>query len=181
MLKNITGNQAGIKASGLRAILERFATYFGLRLSFLVFSTTEQLSMTLQGKDINTHDALSAAEMTKTFLQRQRSDSAFASFYQAVAKEAESLTNEPAVLPRRQGYLHASPTEYFRQQYFEVFDILYIIAETSRRFDRPVFTIMQEMETLLLQYLVLPNLSNQVQHLNQCTKMIWISTILNSS
>ena len=136
------------KAYGLRAILERFATYFGLRLSFLVFSATEQLSVTLQGKDINTHDALSAAEMTKTFLQRQRSDSAFASFYQAVAKEAESHTNEP-VLPRRHSHLHASPTEYLRQQYFEVFDIL--IAEISRRFDRPVFTIMQEIETLLLQ------------------------------
>lgn len=84
------------KASVLRAILERFATYFELRLSFLVFGATEQLSVTLQRRAQN---AISAAEMTRGFLERQRSDSAFASFYQAVVKDAESLTDEP-VLPR---------------------------------------------------------------------------------
>lgn len=45
--------------------------------------------------------------------------------------------------------MYASPSVYFRKQYFEVFDLL--IAEMSRRFDQPVFTIMQEMEILLLQ------------------------------
>ena len=32
------------KASGLRAVLEKFQTYFGLRLASLIFSATEQLS-----------------------------------------------------------------------------------------------------------------------------------------
>ena len=36
------------KASGLLALMEKFSTYYGLKLSFLVFSATEQLFKTLQ-------------------------------------------------------------------------------------------------------------------------------------
>ena len=136
------------KASGLRAVLEKFQTYFGLRLASVIFSATEQLSTTLQGRSINMQEAISAAETTKMFLNRQRSDSAFTSFYDSVVKDAQAFTNEPTV-PRKQGHLYASPSVYYRKQYFEVLDLL--VAEISRRFDQPVFIIMQEIETLLLK------------------------------
>jgi len=39
-----------LKAVGLLTIMEKFSTYFGLQLSHVIFSATEQLSITLQGK-----------------------------------------------------------------------------------------------------------------------------------
>jgi len=41
----------GRRANGLLSQLERFDVYFGLKLSFLVFSGTEQTSICLQRKD----------------------------------------------------------------------------------------------------------------------------------
>ena len=40
------------KPLGLLALMEKFSTYYGLKLSFLVFSATEQLSKTLQSSSI---------------------------------------------------------------------------------------------------------------------------------
>ena len=44
-------DEYGLKAGGFLASLEKFSTYFGLRLSFLLFAASEQLSLSLQGKD----------------------------------------------------------------------------------------------------------------------------------
>ena len=63
-------------------------------------------------------------------------------------KDAQTFTNEPTV-PRKQGHLYASQSVYFRKQYFEVLHLL--VAEILQRFDQPVFTIMQEIETILLK------------------------------
>ena len=123
------GNTAG-KASGLRAVMAKFSTFFGLKLSFLIFSITEQLSVTLQGSNRNVQEASSAAIVARTFLERQRSDSAFLSFYQSVLKEAQPVTDGP-VLPRRRrqpareidtgtpSYYPSSTEAYFRQQYLK--------------------------------------------------------------
>ena len=47
----------------------KFATFFGLKLGHLIFSATEQLLSTLQTHDINTQQAISAANATKHHLQ----------------------------------------------------------------------------------------------------------------
>ena len=46
-----THDEYGRKAGGYLAQMEKFSTFFGLNLSHLIFSGTEQLSLTLQGKD----------------------------------------------------------------------------------------------------------------------------------
>lgn len=46
-----THDEYGRKAGGFLAQMEKFSTFFGLKLSHLVFSGTEQLSISLQGKD----------------------------------------------------------------------------------------------------------------------------------
>ena len=66
----------------------------------------------------------------------------------------------PPVLPRSrqpprrynsgtQEYTHPSPKELYRQQYYEVIDLL--VNEMDRRFDQETFSILQEMETLLIE------------------------------
>ena len=60
---------------------ESFSIYFGLKLSHLLFSGAEQLSLTLQGKDKTIQEATMAAELTVQYLQRQRCGGSFDQFY----------------------------------------------------------------------------------------------------
>ena len=66
----------------------------------MVFSAMEQLSKTLQYRDINAQEVLSSVRMANNFLKQQRSDPAFNSFYEVVVKEAGNVTSEPT-LPRQ--------------------------------------------------------------------------------
>ena len=54
--------------------LEKFSTLFGLRLSHLLFSAAEQVSLTLQKKDIALQDALASLDAAKQFFKRIRFD-----------------------------------------------------------------------------------------------------------
>ena len=58
----------------------KFSSYFGLKMSHLILSATEQLSITLQGKDTTIQDAIQASKLPVDFLERQRCDSAYESF-----------------------------------------------------------------------------------------------------
>lgn len=80
--------------------MEKFSTYFGLKLSYTIFAVTEQLSKTLQSKDICAQEATFAVTKTVSFLQRQRSDSGFMHFYKRIIEESKDITEAP-VLPRQ--------------------------------------------------------------------------------
>ena len=72
----------------------------------MIFGATEQLSATLQYKDINAQEVILAVSAAVGFLERQRSDAAFDTFYGAVVEEAKAYTQEPAlprvrIIPRR--------------------------------------------------------------------------------
>ena len=146
-------------ASGYLALMERFETFFGLQLSYLVFSATEQLSRTLQMHDINTQDTTMAASQAVSFLSRQRSDAAFSEFYQTTVNKAKDLTEPPKLrrqrgIPRRlddgsPNHTFSSPESFFRHQYFQIFDLL--TNELKRRFNQPSFEILKEIESLLVK------------------------------
>ena len=72
---NSTGyDEYAMKAGGFLRMMEKFCTFFALKLCFLVFSSTEQLSCTLQGKDITIQEARGAAVLAESYLRRQRTD-----------------------------------------------------------------------------------------------------------
>ncbi len=128
---NSTGrDEYAMKAGGMLRMLEKFATFFGLKLCFMMFSSTEQLSCTLQSKDI-IQEAEGAAMLAESHLRRQRNEN-FDKFYEWVVSEAQDLTEE-SVLPRRiprqtveelDCHNHETTKEYFRQRYFEVLDVI---------------------------------------------------------
>ena len=88
-----------MKAGGLKRQLEQFGTLFGLKLSHLVFTLTEQLSCTLQAKNTTVQAAISAAYQTESWLKWQRTDEKFDSFYADVLFTSEGLTK--ALTPTR--------------------------------------------------------------------------------
>ena len=97
----------------------------------LVFSATEQLA---QRKTITAEVSIQARDATMAYLQRQRCEEAFNSFYDSVVQEASDKTDKPKLprskkIPKRiddgvDNYQHKTPRDYYRQQYFEVLDIL---------------------------------------------------------
>ena len=140
------------------ALMEKFSTYLGLKVSFMVFSAMEQLSKALQYQDVNAQEVQLSVRMVNNFLKRRRSDSAFNSFYEVVVKEAENITSKPTLPRQRQiphrtddgspNYQFSCPKDYFQQQYFEILDLL--LNEITQRFNQPSFGIMGEMENLLV-------------------------------
>ena len=151
--------ESSSKAVGISALMDKVSSYFGLKLAHLVFSATEQVSITLQHKDINVQEALTAVRSAEHYLERQRSDTAFDLFHDSVVQEAsEKGLQEPALprqrrIPRRindgsENHEYSSLREFFRHQYYEVLDLLK--EELKRRFDQPTFAILKEVEMLLI-------------------------------
>ena len=75
-----TPDEYGTKASGLLHLLEKFNTLFWLKLSYLLFRAAEQLSLSLQKKNIAIQVAFSAVEAAKEHFKHLRSDEEFNGF-----------------------------------------------------------------------------------------------------
>ena len=112
--------------------MQKFSTCYALKLSYLVFSATEQLSLTLQAKDTTMQEAVQASKLAVNFLERQRADDAFDAFYSQVLNECKDFTDEPTLpcqrrAPKRidsgsSACTFDSPKSSFRKAYYEVLD-----------------------------------------------------------
>ena len=155
---HVTGrDEYAMKTGGFLQQMEKFATFFGLRLGFLVFSATEQLSVTLQGKNTTIQEAIEAAVLTERHLRTLRNETEFNGFYKNIVDAAQTLTEVP-VLPRQrklsklvdrgsEPHQYTTPEDFYRQQYYEVLDL--VSNELSRRFDQKDLKVAIEMEKLI--------------------------------
>ena len=143
------------KAAGLATSLEQFNTYFGLKFAHLVFSATEQMATTLQAKTMTAEICIQARDAVMAFLQRQRCSTVFDSFYDLTIV-IQCITDKPKLprckrIPRRidgdaENFQHETPRGYFRQQYFEVLDIL--LCQIQHRLKG--LSILNEIEQVLI-------------------------------
>lgn len=85
------------------AQMEKFSTFFGSNYTCITshFSETEQLCITLQGKDTTIQEAITAAHLAVNSTERPRQDSSLDDFYSGVGEASKRLTSSPA-LPRSQ-------------------------------------------------------------------------------
>ena len=138
----------GRRAGGVLSLLRQFDTFFGLYLSHLIFSATEQTLRALQAKD-------TAVNLTVAFLKRQRIDTAYQLFYSLVVTKAKKYTDDP-VLPRYRRpprhlddgsapHVFTSPKDYYRAKYFEALD--FVENEVNRRFDQSSLALPDAIET----------------------------------
>lgn len=86
-------------ASGLLEKMQSFNTFFGLKLSHLVFSASEQFSSNLQAKDTTVQEAICGSALLVSHYKSLRTESKFDKFYDNVLELSSELTEEP-VLPR---------------------------------------------------------------------------------
>ena len=174
-IKETCKDDYGTRAAGVAALLQKFETYFALKLAHLVFSASEQLSKTLQGKETNVQDACDAAKATAEFYKRQRNPAAFDSFYQEVLAESEDKT-DPPVLPRYRRkpkkiddgepeHRFTNVEDMYRQQYIAIMEAM--VGELNRRFEQKDLKVVLELESILINSAngEMPEISKQVKSL----------------
>ena len=164
-----THDEYGLKAYGILHSLEKFETYFGLKLAHLLFGASEQLSKTLQAKDLTLQEALSSVALASSFYKRQRTERAFDHFYDDVTKLATNLEIGQPQLPRQRRppkrtdsgsspHQFSSPKEYYCRLYFESCDLM--VQELQDRFDQqeilPPVVALESVALRLLMVKILP-------------------------
>ena len=149
-----------MQCGGLFQSLEKFSTLFGLRLSHRLFSAAEQLSFTLQEKEIALQDAIKAVEAAKSFFKQVRSDEEFDRFYDDTVSSAQEHNINQPELPRyrkrpsryesgSEQHHYSSPKSYHCHLYFEACDLLY--AELGNRFDSQLNSSVLALEQTLIK------------------------------
>ena len=127
-------DEYGLKAKGLLLSLEKFDTFFGLKLAYLLFGASEEVSKTLQSKDLSLQEAVSSVKLASSFYKRQRTNNAF-SFFMMVLSSQPKFT---------------SPLSFYRKLYFEACDVM--IQELQDRFDeQQVLHIVLAVVSLVLK------------------------------
>lgn len=154
-------DEHGSKASGILSKLQEFATFFGLKLSFTLFSVSESFSKMLQDKQTSIESAVSQAEIVLQHFSSLRNDAEFNQFYEKSVSESENLTDPPALprkrrLPRkydekRSQHVFTEPIDMHRVTYFNVLDV--IVTELEKRMSKASLNIPLKIENLLLNCL----------------------------
>ena len=104
-------------------------------------------------------EATTAANMAKSYLVRQRDDSAFDSFYSCAIEQAKQYTEDPVIPrykkpPKRyysgyQPHRFSDVRAFYRSQYYEVIDLLN--GEITRRFDQASLPLPASIEDILVK------------------------------
>ena len=106
------GVDASPKAAAIIDLMEKFSTFFGLKLCI---GATEQTLTTLQYKDISALSSVTAS------IRFQRNEEAFHLFYESVILEAKRiLFKESAKMINYDGgssHIFENPEQLYRQQY----------------------------------------------------------------
>ena len=132
-LEYVKESEMRARIGGVSDGMMKFDFFFGLMLGQTVLFHSDNLSRTLQKGDISASEGQDIAKMTVKTL---RTDNNFALFWSKVTKKANKLNIDEPALPRKRkitvGYesgnatpeFQSSVEEYYRQAYFEVFDVI---------------------------------------------------------
>lgn len=133
---------------------------FGVMLGERVLRLADNLSRTLQQKDISAAEGNRAATLTCDTLSGLRKDEEFSTFWKEVMKKQSKVDVTEPALPRRRkapsrlevgtGTPHfpANVEQYYKALYFEALDLL--ISCIKDRFDQPGYRVYCNLEALIL-------------------------------
>ena len=160
------------KIIGVRSQMETFDLFFGLNLASRIYTHTDNLAKSVQGKKMSATSSKRVVDLTIKVLQSIRDDLHFNSFFDVVQKKAESIsfirdpklgrkTKDPAHYSilnylhgfeqTDQGFFPSSPRESYRIKYFEALDCL--INALQERFNQPSFVAFEKLESFLTKSL----------------------------
>ena len=135
-------------------------SHIGSHIGERILKHTDNLSRTLQHKDMSATESQEVASLLVKTLQRMRNESTFNLFWAAVQQLASNYDIEEPSLPRRRKVPRrpevgssepehpSSPKEYYKQIYYEALDL--VINYIQSRFDQPGYAMYKNLETLLV-------------------------------
>ena len=144
----------------------------------MILRHSDNLSRTLQKKDLSAAEGQHVAGLVKATLQSMHSTDQFDLFWKVLTKKAAQLNIDEPVLPRKRraarrieigespAEFHGNVIDHYRVFYFEALDL--IIQCIDDRFNQPGYRMYSALETLLVKG------CQQVEHqdeLNQVQKL----------
>ena len=145
---------------GVKHQMSTFEFFIGVVIGERILKHTDNLSKTLQHKDISATEGQEVANLSMQTLQRMRDEETFNLFWTMVQQLASKYdVGEPNLPRRRKVPRHlevgstepehpSSPKEYYKRIYYEALDLA--INCIRSRFDQPGYTMYKNLETLLV-------------------------------
>jgi len=142
----------------------RFDFIFCCCLGERILKQTDNLSKTLQRKDISAAEGQSLASQVVTVMKKSRNSEMYELFWERVLKWQTQLDVADPKLPRKRKmpdyfqnssnlqdtyHFHDTPKDRYRQIYFEAFDRTINCIE--QRFDQPDYKIYVDLQEVLLK------------------------------
>jgi Domain of unknown function (DUF4371)/hAT family C-terminal dimerisation region len=152
---------AGSKAQGLMDKMKTFECFFGISISYEVFSVTEQLATALQSKVMTLTGARTSALAVVSTLKQLRSEESFSSVWNKVCQTASEHQLSLPVMPRKRRlprrlddgqapYEHQDCAARHRvETWYAFLDI--VLHEIDERFSDECFKTAADIETVLLR------------------------------
>ena len=146
---------------GVEAQMLKFEFLFGVRLGALILRHSDNLSSTLQHKNMSAAEGQRLAQLSLSVLKKMRCDEDFSAFYQLVLRDQLCVGISAPCLPRKRrapqryevgssaGSFHESPEVHYWQIYFGALD--HAIEAIHDRFDQPGYRIYQNLEQLIVK------------------------------
>ena len=133
--------------------------FFGIIVGERILKHTDNLSKTLQHKDLSATEGQEVADLSVRTLERMRDEQTFELFWTMVQQLALKFDVGEPVLPRRKAPRRleiglsepehpSSPQEHHHRIYCEALDL--VINSIKNRFDQPGYVMYKNLETLLV-------------------------------
>ena len=139
--------------------MEQFSFFYGCHLGTKLLKQTDNLSASLQNKELSAAEAQELATYVVEVLKADRTEERFELFWDLTLQKIKRLdvVSEPT-LPRKRkmpkrydelsatAHFHETPKEMYRKMFYESYD--YVIEAIQTRFDQPdyrMYTVMQNM------------------------------------
>ena len=141
--------------------METVQYFYGDTVGELILRHADNLSRTLQNKDISAAQEQEVADLTVKTLQKLRTDENFDLFWRTIILKTATLDLPEPQLPRRRKMpkryeigsaeteYSSSPYAYYRAINYEALDL--IINCIKNRFDQPGYRVYRQLQDLLMK------------------------------
>ena len=151
--------EASVKVNGVATEMTKFDFLFGVILGSRILRLVDNLSCTLQKKELSAAEGQVAANVTIKVISALRTDEEFDIFWQNVVKKSETVDVSKPRMPRKrkapnqyetgigEGSHPESPKDLYRSTYYATIDR--ILSSIRDRFDQPGYEIYAHLQNLL--------------------------------
>ncbi|XP_062585373.1 zinc finger MYM-type protein 1-like [Saccostrea cucullata] len=153
--------EARSRIIGVKTQMQSFDFLFVVSLGYEILRHTDNLSRTLQKKDLSAAEGQHLTDLSLTSLSAMRKEESFDSFWESLNGKLNELDVSEPTLPRRRKMpkryetgkappeFTTSEKDLYRQQYFEALDL--VVNCVKDRFDQPGYQVYRHLEDVLLK------------------------------